>query len=36
MLKGLWVIIKHLIYLAIIVGFVAFFALLINFSVRHF
>jgi hypothetical protein len=36
MLRGLWVIVKYLIYLAIIVGFVAFFALLINFSVRQF
>jgi hypothetical protein len=36
MLRGLWVVIKYLIYLAIIVGFVAFFALLINFAVRNF
>jgi hypothetical protein len=36
MLRGLWVIIKYLIYLAFIVGFVAFFALLVNFAVRNF
>jgi hypothetical protein len=36
MLRGLWVLIKYLIYLAVIVGFVAFVALLINFSVRNF
>ena len=35
MLRGLWVLVKYLIYLAIIVGFVAFFALLINFLVRQ-
>ena len=35
MLRGLWVLVKYIIYLAIIVGFVGFFAVLINFLVRQ-
>jgi hypothetical protein len=35
-LRVLWVLLKYKIYLTFIVGFVAFFALLINFVVRNF
>jgi len=36
MLRILWIIIKYLIYLAVLVGFVIFFAVLINFSAKFF
>ena len=36
MLRLLWTLIKIVIYLAVIVGFVAFVDVLINFSVRYF
>jgi len=36
MLRILWIIIKYLIYLAVLVGFVIFFAVLINFSEKFF
>ena len=36
MLRLLWILLKIVIYLAVIVGFVAFVAVLINFSVRYF
>jgi|GEM_PF-4326733 len=36
MLRIFWIITKYLIYLAVLVGFVAFFAVLINFVVRYY
>jgi hypothetical protein len=36
MLRYLWGPLKILIYLAVIVGFIAFVAVLINFVIRHF
>jgi hypothetical protein len=36
MLRVVWVLLKYLFYLAIIIGFVAFVPVLVNFIIRNF